>query len=92
MGQNEKPAKARLICYCNEVSQQTIEDAISRGCNSLGKIFDATLAGVGACGGSCQPTLRKMLEHYQASGTFPENPKHPSPSQREQALKKSGGG
>ena len=30
---------------------------------------------VGACGGSCQPTLRKMLDQYAATGTFPENPK-----------------
>lgn len=88
MAQNDKNPKSRLICLCNEVSQETIEAAIVRGCNTLGKIFDATLAGVGACGGSCQPTLRKMLESYQATGSFPENPKHPSPTQRQQNLKK----
>ena len=88
MDQNPKPAKDRLICLCNEVSQGTIEAAIVRGCNTLGKVFDATIAGVGACGGSCQPTLRKMLESYQATGTFPENPRHPSPAQRKESLKK----
>jgi len=65
----------RLICLCNEVSQDEIEAAITRGCNSLGKLFDATSAGVGACGGSCQPTLRKMLECYEQTGKFPVNPR-----------------
>jgi NAD(P)H-nitrite reductase large subunit len=88
MDQNPKSPKERLICLCNEVSQGTIEAAIERGCDTLGKIFDATIAGVGACGGSCQPTLRKMLESYQATGTFPENPRHPSPALRDQKLKK----
>jgi bacterioferritin-associated ferredoxin len=89
MDQNPKNDKAkRLICLCNEVSQETIEAAILRGCHTLGKIFDATGAGCGACGGSCQPTLRKMLETYQATGRFPENPKHPSPSSRDLKLKK----
>jgi bacterioferritin-associated ferredoxin len=74
--------KARLICYCNAISQEEIEQAILRGCNSLGKIFDATTAGCGACGGSCQPTLRKMLETYLETGKFPENPKHPDPKRR----------
>lgn len=69
--------KSRLICLCNEVSQQTIEDAIARGCQRIGQIFDATQAGVGACGGSCQPTLRKMIDTYVATGTFMENPRPP---------------
>jgi len=80
--------KSRFICLCNEVSQQTIEDAISRGCDTLGKVFDATLAGVGACGGSCQPTLRKMLEAYQQTGKFPDNPRPPATSRRDRELKK----
>jgi bacterioferritin-associated ferredoxin len=86
--ENPKNDKQRLICLCNEVSQETIEAAIARGCNTLGKIFDATIAGCGACGGSCQPTIRKMLASYQESGTFPENPRHPSPSEREKELAK----
>jgi bacterioferritin-associated ferredoxin len=89
MGQTGKPEKGRrLICLCNEVAQADIEAAIMRGCDTLSKIFDATLAGVGACGGSCQPTLRKMLETYKATGKFPENPRPPSESRRQKNLRK----
>lgn len=73
----EKPKTERLICLCNEVSQATVEAAIARGCHRLGQIFDATTAGVGACGGSCQPTLKKMIDEYLTTGKFPENPRSP---------------
>jgi bacterioferritin-associated ferredoxin len=94
MAQNQKNDNKRLICLCNEVSQETIEAAIARGCSSMGKIFDATLAGCGACGGSCQPTIRRMLSQFAENGSFPENPRHPSPSERQEALdkRKAGGG
>jgi bacterioferritin-associated ferredoxin len=87
----KKDRTTRLICLCNEVTQATVEDAIARGCDTLGKIFDATIAGCGACGGSCQPTLRKMLEAYQQTGKFPENPRPPNKSVRERGLKKREG-
>jgi bacterioferritin-associated ferredoxin len=75
VNKNNKP---RLICLCNGVSKDRVEEAIARGCNTLGKLFDATTAGCGACGGSCQPTLKKMLEQFANHGTFPENPRPPS--------------
>lgn len=62
----------RLVCLCNEVSSSTIETAIVGGADTLNKIFDATTAGVGACGGSCRRKLQPMLEHYLETGTFPE--------------------
>jgi bacterioferritin-associated ferredoxin len=72
---DKRDKSKRLICLCNGVSQERIENAIASGCRSLGRIFDTTTAGVGACGGSCQPTLKKMLETYAQTGQFPENPK-----------------
>jgi bacterioferritin-associated ferredoxin len=78
---NDKRRK-RLICLCNSVPQDTVEAAIERGCNTLSKIFDATTAGVGPCGGSCQPVLRKMLDAYLTSGNFPEDPRPQSPKRR----------
>jgi bacterioferritin-associated ferredoxin len=76
MGPDKKRDKTkRLICLCNAVSQAEIEAAIERGCRTLGRIFDATTAGVGACGGTCQPILRKMLETYEKEGVFPEYPR-----------------
>lgn len=70
----KNPKRKKLICLCNAIPQDVVEAAIERGCQTLGRIFDATTAGVGACGGSCQPLLRKMLETYKETGTFPKDP------------------
>lgn len=63
------------VCYCNKVDASTIESAIRRGCRTLGRVFDATQAGVGACGGTCRPFIEKMLEQYEKDQTFPANPR-----------------
>lgn len=89
MDHEQKNDKSRFICLCNAISQQEIEDAMARGCDTLGKLFDATCAGVGACGGSCQPTLTKMLEAYKTTGKFLDNPRPPAETTRERALKRS---
>ncbi|MCB0389814.1 MAG: (2Fe-2S)-binding protein [Bdellovibrionales bacterium] len=59
-----------IICICNNVPKKTIEQAIARGCKTLPRIYDATSAGVGPCGGSCRSTLKKMLDHYLKTGEF----------------------
>lgn len=69
---NPKPSP--LVCLCNAVPRADVETAIGRGAKTLSQVFDRTLAGVGPCGGSCQPELRKMLEQYLADGTFPSPP------------------
>lgn len=51
-----------MICLCNGVPRSKIVAAIDRGCTSLGKIFDATRAGCGPCGGTCQYKLRQLIE------------------------------
>jgi bacterioferritin-associated ferredoxin len=73
----KKDKSQRLICLCNSIPQSEIEAAIRRGCKTLGRIFDATTAGVGACGGSCQPILRRMLDSYLTNGKFEEDPRPP---------------
>lgn len=73
MGLPFRAAKTeKIICYCNEVSQPSIEEAIKNGCTNLGSIFDATRAGVGPCGGSCQGRLLEMLKCYHQTGEFPQ--------------------
>lgn len=62
---------SKYICYCNSVTRAEVEEAIRGGCATLGKIFDRTRAGVGACGGTCQTDLRKLIESYAAGGEFP---------------------
>ena len=64
--------KSPIICRCNNISRETIEQAIRDGADTLNKIFDATSAGVGPCGGSCRRKLMPLLEHYLKTGTFPE--------------------
>ncbi len=64
--------KKEIICRCNNVSRETIETAIREGCDSMNKIFDETSAGVGPCGGSCRRKLQPMLDHYLATGKFPD--------------------
>lgn len=75
MGHPSRAAKTdKLICLCNAVPQSQIEAAIVNGCHTLSKIFDATQAGVGPCGGSCQGRLLEMLKSYHQSGVFPQFP------------------
>jgi bacterioferritin-associated ferredoxin len=63
--------KREIVCLCNNVPRDVIEDSIRNGADTLNKIFDRTTAGVGPCGGSCRRTLQPMLEHYLATGEFP---------------------
>lgn len=60
-----------MLCTCNMVPRTTVEKAIARGCHRMEKIFTATTAGVGQCGGSCRPEIEKMLKEYLEKGTFP---------------------
>lgn len=60
-----------ILCTCNMVPRSQVENAIRRGCHRMEKIFTATTAGVGQCGGSCRPEIEKMLKEFLATGTFP---------------------
>ena len=57
--------KKKLVCLCNGVEQSLIEKAIKEGAKSLDEIFDLTSAGVGACGSSCRPQIKKLLEIHK---------------------------
>ncbi len=70
MGQ--KP-RSEIICRCNNISRETIENAIKDGCDTLNKIFDATTAGVGPCGGSCRRVIKPMLDSYLEKKEFPKS-------------------
>ena len=69
---NGPRVKREIICLCNNVSRDEIDKAIRSGADTLNKIFDKTSAGVGPCGGSCRRKLQPMLDHYQATGEFPQ--------------------
>jgi len=70
-----KKNKSPIICLCNFITQETIEKAISEGADSLSDIYDKTTAGTGPCGGSCRPTIIKMIKYYLENKRFHPNPK-----------------
>lgn len=63
--------KVEIICRCNNVSRETIEQAIRDGARTLNEIFDLTSAGVGPCGGSCRRKLAPLLDSFLKQGEFP---------------------
>lgn len=63
--------KREIVCLCNSVPRDVIENAIRGGCDTMNKIFDQTTAGVGPCGGSCRRKLGPMLDSYLETGEFP---------------------
>ena len=73
----ERDKADEIVCLCNEITRGQIEKAITTGCDSLGKIFDCTTAGVGPCGGSCRRYLGPLLDEYLKTGVFPETPVRP---------------
>lgn len=70
--QRKNKKATEIVCRCNNVSRQTIEQAILDGCDTMNKIFDSTTAGVGPCGGTCRRKIVPLLEHYLNHGSFPE--------------------
>lgn len=66
MGRKPNRRDDPLVCSCNEVSRSTLHDAMQRGACSMAAIFDATWAGCGACGGTCQPRIAAMLQDFLA--------------------------
>jgi len=53
-----------VICFCNEIRLSAIVVALDDGAVTLADIFDATWAGCGPCGGSCQPDLVAIVSDY----------------------------
>lgn len=71
-GHDSNNKSGEIVCLCNEITRGQIESAITRGCDTLNKIFDCTTAGVGPCGGSCRKYLGPMLDGFLETGVFTE--------------------
>ncbi|MBI5609004.1 MAG: (2Fe-2S)-binding protein [Deltaproteobacteria bacterium] len=56
-----------VICCCNNVRKSEIVAAIAGGARSMATIFDATFAGCGPCGGTCQPEIAAILKQQLAA-------------------------
>jgi bacterioferritin-associated ferredoxin len=44
-----------------------VQDVIDKGAKTMGEIFDRTTAGCGACGGTCQPDIKRLLNEKKKS-------------------------
>lgn len=59
----ENPAAGRLVCFCNEVTEAEIIEAIRRGARTLDGIKFRTRAMFGRCqGGFCSIRIMKILQ------------------------------
>ncbi len=59
----ENPAAGRMVCFCNEVTEAEIIEAIRRGARTLDGVKFRTRAMFGRCqGGFCMSRILKILE------------------------------
>ncbi|MBT4761720.1 MAG: (2Fe-2S)-binding protein [Bdellovibrionaceae bacterium] len=72
---NKTNRQDHIVCFCMQVKQSAIEEAIKDGAHNLGQIYDACGAGVGPCKGSCKPYMQNMINSYIEDGVFPEDPR-----------------
>jgi NAD(P)H-nitrite reductase large subunit len=73
MGQNRKgkDARERVVCFCYNVPESVIIEAIRGGCQSLMDIRRETYASTGCAG--CSEEVKKLLRKYVPhSGQGPE--------------------
>ena len=57
-----EPSYGRVVCYCNQVTEGEIVEAIRRGARSLDAVKFRTRAGFGRCqGGSCTARILQLL-------------------------------
>ena len=69
--QRNQKSREEILCRCNNITRNQVEEAIRDGAHTLNQIFDTTTAGVGSCGGSCRRKLRPLLQAYLDTGEFP---------------------
>ncbi len=61
-----------MVCLCNRVFRKEIEAAMDRGACTLAQVFDATSAGCGPCGGTCQPLVVSIIRERLGVGAVTE--------------------
>lgn len=58
--------KEKIVCFCYNVSEATVIDAIKNGCSSLMDIRRETYASTGCAG--CSEEVKKLLRKYAHEG------------------------
>ena len=59
-GKKVEPVLGKLVCSCNNVGSENIQNKIASGCNNLKDLCATTGAGTGC--GSCRPEVKRLLE------------------------------
>jgi ferredoxin-nitrate reductase len=59
-GKKTEPVLGKLVCSCNNVGSENIQNKIASGCNTLKDLCSSTGAGTGC--GSCRPEVKRLLE------------------------------
>jgi NAD(P)H-nitrite reductase large subunit len=65
----KKGPKERIVCFCYNVPETVIVEAIRNGCSSLMDVRRETYASTGCAG--CSEEIKKLLRKH--SGTPPTN-------------------
>jgi NAD(P)H-nitrite reductase large subunit len=68
--------KDRVVCFCYNVNESTIIEAIRAGCSSLTDVRLQTYASTGCAG--CAEEVKKLLKKH--AGQAPVNPNGPKVS------------
>jgi ferredoxin-nitrate reductase len=69
-GQPAEPVLGRLVCSCGNVGEGNLNAKIQEGHVTLGKLCQASGAGLGC--GSCKPEIQVILERASAGAPAPE--------------------
>lgn len=65
-------AKKEIICFCNSITKECVEKAIATGnIDNADQLYDATGAGVGACGGTCRANTIPIIEYFKKHKVLP---------------------
>lgn len=78
MGQQQRgkgTARDRVVCFCYNVPESVIVEAIGRGCSSLMDIRRETYASTGCAG--CSEEVKKLLRKHAARASREETPAGP---------------
>jgi ferredoxin-nitrate reductase len=59
-GSKAEPVLGKVVCSCNNVGSENIQNKIASGCNNLKDLCATTGAGTGC--GSCRPEVKRLLE------------------------------
>ena len=59
---NTKDQNGKLVCRCEEVTEEEVRQAIAEGCKTLREIKMVTRAGMGLCQGrTCSKIISRIL-------------------------------